>query len=245
MLDIVGTSLLTALAVTIVVTLALRLREGHGMTRARLAVGLSGWFVIAALLGMTGAFASPALPVGVAVGIAVLAPVIAGAGLVARTRGHGIPLTTLVAVHVGRVLGAAFLMLYSAGRLPYTFAHSAGWGDIATGVLAIPVVWAIQRRVGGWQWVTAAWNTLGMVDLLAAVTLGVGSAPGSLVRFNFEAPGSGAIVAFPWVLIPAFFVPLFLLTHIAVFAALAAPAYTPGSESRPSSGGTAVHLPAR
>jgi hypothetical protein len=241
MLDVVGTILLAALAVTLVVTLVLRLREGHGVTRARLAVGLSAWFVVAALLGLAGAFASPALPAGVAVGIAVLAPVIAGAGLVGRTRGHGIPLTTLVAVHVGRVLGAAFLMLYSAGRLPYTFAHSAGWGDIATGVLAIPVVWAIQRQVAGWRWLTAAWNTLGMVDLLAAVTLGVGSAPGSLVRFNFEAPGSGAILVFPWVLIPAFFVPLFLLTHIAVFAGLAASSYAP---ERPVSGGPAVQ-PAR
>jgi hypothetical protein len=171
--------------------------------------------------------------------------VIAGAGLVARTRGHGIPLPTLVVIHVGRVIGVAFLMLYSAGRLPYTFAHSAGWGDIATGVLAIPVAWAIQRRVAGWRWITMAWNTLGMVDLLAAVTLGVGSAPGSLIRFNFEAPGSGAIVAFPWVLIPAFFVPLFLLTHIAIFAGVAASASAPGSESRPLSGGPAVQLRVR
>ena len=63
-----------------------------------------------------------------------------------------------------------------------------------------------------------------MADLLSAVTLGVGSAPGSLVRFIYEAPGSGAITTFPWALIPAFFVPLFLLTHIAIFAELAAPA---------------------
>jgi hypothetical protein len=44
------------------------------------------------------------------------------------------------------------------------------------------------------------------------------------VRFIYEAPGSGVIVAFPWVLIPAFFVPLYLLTHIAIFAKLAASA---------------------
>jgi hypothetical protein len=239
MLDVLGIVLLTGLAVTLVATLVPR--EGHGMTRARLAVGLSAWFIVAALLGLAGAFASPVLPVGVAVGIAVFAPVILGAGPVFRTFGHGIPLTTLVAVHVGRVLGAAFLMLHAAGRLPYTFAHSAGWGDIATGLLAIPLVWAIRRRATGWRWITAAWNVLGMADLLTAVALGVGSAPGSLVRFNFEAPGSGAIVMFPWVLIPAFFVPLFLLTHIAIFAGLASPAH---ASARPVSGGPAVQ-PAR
>ena len=243
MLDALGTILLIALAVTFVVTVVPR--EGHGVTRTRLALGLSAWFIVAASLGAAGAFAAPALPVGAAVGIAVLAPVLLGARPVLRTLGHGIPLTTLVGVHVGRVLGAAFLMLYSAGRLPFTFAHSAGWGDIAAGVLAIPVVWAIRRQVAGWRWMTAAWNVLGMADLLIAVTLGVGSAPGSLVRFNFEPPGSGAIVTFPWVLVPAFFVPFFLLTHVAVFANLAASARTSEGKSRPVSGGPALQLPAR
>ena len=202
MLDVLGTILLTALAVVFVVTLVPR-REGHGVTRRRIAMGLSAWFIVAASLGLAGAFASPALPVGVAVGIAVFAPVILGAGMVVRTQGHGVPLPRLVGVHVGRLLGAAFLMLYSAGRLPFTLAHSAGWGDITAGALAIPVIWAIQRRVAGWRWITAAWNVFGMADLLTAVTLAVGSAPGSMVRFNFEAPGSGAMVTFPWVLIPA------------------------------------------
>jgi hypothetical protein len=244
LLDIVGTFLLTALAVVLALTLVPRF-DGHGVTRVRIAFGLGAWFLVAALLGAAGAFASPALPVGVALGIAVFAPVILGTRLVWRTRGHGIPLTTLVAVHAGRVLGVAFLLLYSAGRLPYTFAHSAGWGDIAVGVLAIPVVWAIRRRAPGWRWFTAAWNALGMADLLAAVTLGVGSSPGSLVRFNFEAPGSGAIASFPWVLIPAFFVPLFLLAHIAIFANLAASEHAAHDTSRGLSGRPATSLPAQ
>ena len=232
MLDLIGTVLLPALAVFVIATLV-PARQGHGVTRRRLTVGLSAWFVIAAALSLAGAFASPALPVGVALAIAVFAPVLAAAVIVARTQSHGIPLTALVAVHIGRVLGAAFLMLYAAGRLPYTFAHSAGWGDIATGLLAIPVLWAVQHRATGWRWLTAAWNVLGMADLLAAVALGVGSAPGSMIRFNLEAPGSGAIAVFPWVLIPAFFVPLFLLTHIGVFAALAASVRQPDAEPRP------------
>jgi len=244
MLDTIGTFLLTALAVIIAVILVPRF-DGHGITRARVAMGLASWFVLAAVLAAAGVFASPTLPVGVAVGIAVFVPVILGGRLVARTRGHGIPLTTLVGIHIGRVLGVAFLLLYSVGRLPFTFATSAGWGDIATGVLAIPVMWAIQRQVAGWRWITAVWNTLGMADLLAAVTLGVGSAPGSLVRFNFEAPGSGAIVAFPWVLIPAFFVPLFLLAHIAIFAKLAASGHTAEDPSHPLPGRPARPLPAR
>ena len=223
MLNILGTILLTALAVVVVAVVA-RAGERPGAQRTRLAVGVSAWFVAAAALAAAGVFSSPALPVGIALAAAVALPLIAGAAVVARTRGFGMPLTALVGVHMGRILGASFLMLYAAGRLPSSFAHSAGWGDIAVSVLALPVMWAIRREVAGWRWMAGAWNVLGMADLLAAVTLGMGSAPGSLVRFIYETPGSGAIMTFPWVLVPAFFVPFYLLTHIAVFAGLAASA---------------------
>jgi len=231
MFDILATILLTGLAAVLAATLAPAQPRSSGQ-RLRFGVGISAWFIAAAVLAALGAFASPALPVGIAVGIAVFAPLIVGGAIVARTQGHGIPLTTLVAVHMGRILGASFLVLYSTGRLPSTFAHSAGWGDVATGILAIPVVWAIRRRIAGWRWITGAWNVLGMTDLLAAVTLAVGSAPGSMVRFIHETPGSGAIVAFPWALIPAFFVPLYLLTHIAIFARLGHSAHASRFESR-------------
>jgi len=230
MLDLVGTILSLALTAVLVMTLA-PARERHGARRSAFAVGIAAWFVAAALLGLAGAFASPALPPTVAVGIAVLAPLLFGAAAVARTQAFGIPLTTLVAVNMGRMVGAAFLLLHAQGRLPRTFAMSAGWGDIATGVLAIPVLWAIQRRVTGWRWMTAAWSALGMTDLLAAVTLAVGSTPGSPLHFIIEPPGTGTLAAFPWVLIPTFFVPLYLLIHIGVFSALAASARASASGS--------------
>jgi len=231
MFDIVATISLTGLAAVLVATLVPS-EPGSSALRKRLRLGMSAWFIAAVVLGALGAFASPVLPVGVAVGIAVFAPLIVGGVVVARTQGHGIPLTTLVAVHIGRILGASFLVLYYMGRLPSTFAHSAGWGDIATGVLAIPVVWAIRNRVTGWRWITGAWNVLGTLDLLTAVILAVGSAPGSMVRFIYETPGSGAVVSFPWVLVPAFFVPLYLLTHLAIFARLAHTAHASRFEAR-------------
>jgi len=50
------------------------------------------------------------------------------------------------------------------------------------------------------------------------VTLGVGSALNSPVRFIYETPNSGAVAALPWVLIPAVLVPVYLIAHLAVFA---------------------------
>jgi hypothetical protein len=97
---------------------------------------------------------------------------------------------------------------------------TAGWGDIAIAAAALPVAWAIHRQVSGWAAWTFAWNLLGFADLLTAVTLGVGSAPNSPVRFIFESPNSGAIASLPGVLIPGVLVPLYLLSHLAIFAQL-------------------------
>jgi hypothetical protein len=61
-----------------------------------------------------------------------------------------------VAVNVGRVLGAFFVVLLAEGRLPRTFATSAGWGDIAVVVLAVPMAFAVHRRTAGWGTQTLA-----------------------------------------------------------------------------------------
>ena len=82
-----------------------------------------------------------------------------------------------------------------------------------------------------------AWNVLGMaVNPSIAVTLGVGSAPGSLIRFNFESAWLGRNRDVSLGAGPAFFVPLYLLMHVAIFAGLVASAHTAKGESRPVSG---------
>ncbi len=108
-------------------------------------------------------------------------------------------------------------MLYAAGRLAPTFALAAGWGDIAVATAAPLVAWAIHRRAAGWRGLALAWNTLGFADLVTAVTLGVGSAAGSPIRFIHEAAGSNIMSSLPWMLIPGFMVPLYLLMHLAIF----------------------------
>ena len=89
------------------------------------------------------------------------------------------------------------------------------------GATAVPLAWAIHRRAPGWRALALGWNALGLLDLATAVSLGVGSAAGSPLRFIFESPGSGAIVTLPWAMIPGFLVPVFMLVHLTVFAQLA------------------------
>ena len=193
--------------------------------RAKLATLAVIWFTVVAALAASGTFAS--IPAGApALGLAVTLPVVIGVlgatrWSVLRALALEMPLPVLVAIHAGRILGVFFLLLLAADRLPPTFALIAGWGDIAVAVAALPLAWAIRQDVTGWRPVTYLWNSLGLADLITAVTLGVGSAPDSPVRFIFETPGSGIVASLPWALIPGALVPLYILTHLAIYAQLA------------------------
>lgn len=139
-----------------------------------------------------------------------------------------------MAVHVGRLLGIFFLMLHAARRLPPTFALTAGWGDVLVALAALPVAWSVHRRLAGWRPLVLAWNGVGFLDLVTAVILGVGSAPDSPLRFLYETPAIDVMGTLPWLLVPTFLVPLYLLTHLAVFARLAALRHAPAEGSTPS-----------
>jgi len=220
MIDIIASVALTALAVLFPALLIVANPVAR-TARARLGITLLLWFAFVTALAAAGLFTITSGGT-LAVGTAALVPVIVG--LVAfrysaalKSLAAESPLELLVAVHAGRLLGVFFLLLYAEARLPPTFALTAGWGDIAVAAAAPFVGWAIHRRAAGWRGIALTWNTLGFADLVLAVTLGVGSAIDSPVRFIYEAASSGTMSALPWVLIPGFMVPLYLLTHLAIF----------------------------
>jgi hypothetical protein len=217
---------LTAIAILCVGALALA-GGGDGAWRGRLAGIGAAWFVALAVLAGAGLFTRTGQLGIIALGASVAAPIVAGWMVLARApRAHffarAIPLSILVGVHVGRLLGGFFLALYQAGRLPATFAWSAGSGDLLVGLTALPLAWAIHRRMSGWRPLTLAWNVLATLDLVSALSFGIGSAANSPVRFIFERPDSGAVGMLPWALIPGFLVPMYMLTHIVIFVRLAA-----------------------
>jgi hypothetical protein len=66
-----------------------------------------------------------------------------------------------------------------------------------------------------------AWNLFGVLDLIAAVTLAIMSAPGSPLQIFGETIGSAAVVMLPWPTFPSLLVPFYLITHGIIFAKLA------------------------
>jgi len=124
------------------------------------------------------------------------------------------PVDWLVSVQVYRALGAMFLVLYGVDRLPPEFALPAGFGDVAVGMLALPV--AAYYGAGGFRSDTLVvlWNVFGIADLVIAVTTGFLSSPTPLQMLAFDRPNTLA-GAYPLVLIPVFAVPLSIVLHIA------------------------------
>lgn len=224
MLDIIGTISLPSLAGLVGVAW---IGSSPLERAARLKVALVAllWFATVGVLAASGMFA--ALGGGTfAIGAAVLTPIglwIWGARRSAAVRAValGTPLSIMIALHAGRLLGVFFVLLSHDGRLPPTFALTAGWGDIGVAACAVPLALAAHWRVRGWRTLTLAWNSLAFLDLVTAVTLGIGSAKDTPARFIFETPSTDAMGYLPWVLVPGLLVPMYLLTHIAVFVRLA------------------------
>ena len=189
--------------------------------RLRLAVGLGVWFVLVVVMAATEVLTYPR-GVGVpGLGVAVALPVVVLSTLFRRVASlrralQDAPLHVLIGMHAIRVLGVYFLILYAAGRLPAPFAPVAGWGDILTGLAAMPLGVLAYWRAAPLRPLILIWNAFGLLDLVVAIGLGATSSPGPIRVFYME-PGTVIMTTLPWLIIPGFLVPLLASTHLAIF----------------------------
>lgn len=189
--------------------------------RIRLAIWLAAWYVVVTLLA---AFNILTYPHGLGtpgLGAAVIVPLVVLVAIVLRSASLRLaltemPLAMLVGVHAIRVLGVYFLILYVQGRLPAPFAPLAGWGDVITGLAAVPLAWWLAHSKAVAHPLLWLWNSFGLLDLVTAIGLGAVSAPGP-VQLITAPPGTTMMTTLPWLIIPAFIVPLLAATHIAIY----------------------------
>jgi hypothetical protein len=216
--DLLGSIQLTAGAAVVIAVLGGAFGRDIA-ARTRSAIVLSVWFAFVVALAATQVLhGEKGLPV---LGLAVVVPVVvlAIAGLRVQSLYAAlqtVPLPLLIGISAVRVMGVSFVLLHAQGRLPAPFAPAAGWGDIFVGLTAIPVAWFAYHRPTDSRLLVLVWNTIGLADLIDAVALGVLSSPGPFRQF-FAEPGSGLMSTLPWLLIPAFLVPLLVTTHLAIF----------------------------
>lgn len=186
---------------------------------ARLAWLLAAWFAVILWLSLAGVYRTPAGPPPWPTILSVVVPLAAFGGLYASHAGFrsfalGFDLRILVLLHATRTVGLGFVFLYFHDLLPAIFALPAGVGDAlaAFGALALGI--ALYRGPVAKGWV-AAWNGYGLADFIVALSIGIAvSQPGlaALAGGVSMAP----MQSFPVGMIPAFFVPFYIITHIII-----------------------------
>jgi hypothetical protein len=223
MLDFIGTIVLVAAIITSINALTGAMPISSSQ-RLAVSVGAGLWTGLAAALGAANLFVGTN-PIGPPViGTVIAFPLVATAVAAwispsVRAALKGMPMPFLIGLNVWRVAGGFFLLLAAEGRLGGPFPYSAGWGDVITGALALPVAWLALRGQG--KALVWSWNAFGMLDLVAALAFGIISANGSPLQLIVAGEGSQAVQMMPWSLIPTVLVPMFLIVHAVIFARLA------------------------
>lgn len=177
-------------------------------TARRLILGLWIWPVIATAY---------ALNTGTSIawfGLSFVVPFFIGIGLTftgpVRQILRHVSIPGLVSLQVYRNAGAVFLLAYyfTDSGLSREFAMNAGWGDILTGMLAIPVALAAAAGIRFWPLLVVAWCLIGTGDLILA----------PLTAVLYGGPG---VDDFPMNVIPVYLgPPLGILLHMVTLRAL-------------------------
>lgn len=170
------------------------------------------WFIFSVSASALGLFRNDSARLGLGIAIAATTPLLifflwfAGSP---RFREFTLSLDSrlLTIVQTWRIVGSVFLVLYGLALLPGIFALPAGWGDVAIGVTAPFVTFGLLNS--DYRRTFIAWQALGMLDLVTAVTLG---ATAGLIYPN--GIGMTPMTVLPLSVIPTFFVPLFLMLHV-------------------------------
>ncbi|HXV12654.1 MAG TPA: hypothetical protein VEC56_00480 [Candidatus Krumholzibacteria bacterium] len=219
-----------AFAIAIAVTMALSRAAGRSglphasQRRVRLGsmVFFGVWLAAVMLLAPTSSppasvdsFAiAPLIPLAAVGSLAVALVAVARSASLRRVL-LSVPLATLNALQVWRVVGILFVILLAQGVLPAHFALPAGWGDVAVGVTAPWVALALSRGVRGSAAIAIGWNVFGLLDLVVAVGMGTGLlAPVLVPELGPRVPPAAAMGMLPMILVPTFAVPASVMVHV-------------------------------
>jgi hypothetical protein len=187
-------------------------------TGSTVAAFLAVWLALVFGFGAQGAFVAPRGTLPLALLIAGASPILLflAAFRVSRSVREFVlaaDLRLTTGVQAWRFAGFGFLALYTNGLLPGFFAWPAGLGDIAISMTAPLMVVALIRRSGFAASKTfVVWNVLGILDLVVAV--GAGALGSFLFRDVVGGVTTAPMARLPLVLIPAYFVPGFIILHL-------------------------------
>lgn len=212
-------ALLLAGALAVGVQRSFPQRATRQMWRRFIVSGLGLWVVGSWTLVLTGAIAYTQGDVFPRFLVALAVPVAVGLGLLRapsfQTVLDRVPVPVWVGAQAFRLLGTVFLLVPAAGLGPIAFT-SAGWGDLATGTLAIAAAWLWARGSRYGRGAVFAFTAVGLFDLTNVARILLVYYP----AWTHEGPTTEAATLFPMALVPAIAAPVALVLHVYVIRAL-------------------------
>ena len=120
-----------------------------------------------------------------------------------------------LSIHALRVVVELILYeLYITKQIPKIMTFEGYNFDILIGVSAIGLlVWSYLFKSGLTKYLLLMWNVVGLLFLVNIVVIAIFSAPLPMQQFAFDQPNK-AVLYFPYILLPAFIVPVVFVTHI-------------------------------
>ncbi|WP_276482437.1 hypothetical protein [Paraflavitalea pollutisoli] len=129
-------------------------------------------------------------------------------------------LQRLTWLHVVRVpVELVLFWLYQHGQVPLLMTFEGSNPDILSGLTAPLIAWLAFRSGSPRRALLIAWNLLCLGLLLNIVIRAILSAPTPFQQWGFEQPNIG-VLQLPFVWLPAFIVPVVLLSHLAALRQL-------------------------
>jgi hypothetical protein len=187
---------------------------------------IAGWFVFAVAASALQVFKNDSNRIGFEVAIAALAPILVFSLWFAASekfRQFTLSLNPriLTLAQSWRIVGFTFVLLEAKGVLPGVFALPAGYGDMAIGATATLVAWKLAHPNHRGSFIL--WQTLGVIDLVTAVSLGT-----TARLLSPQGASMAAMTVLPLSLVPTFLVPLFFIFHVICIAQARAWVAKPG-----------------
>jgi len=202
------------------------LNAGMTLQKSRnIQMGIFAFYIIylayASILSLNGVFyvvsVPPKVTIFTSLPLAIILFVIVGNTSLFKKLLQSISLESLIAMHVFRVLGVFFILLYYYHLLPMAFSFSAGFGDITVALLALPVAKMVAKGKPGNRVVAYAWNILGALDIITLLTIAVIT---SAATINSGELKDMEMTTFPFVWFPAFAPATVLFLHATIFRKL-------------------------
>lgn len=200
-----------------------------GMTAAKsrnIQLGIFGFYILyltyVSILALKGEFyinpVPPKVMIFAGIPLTIILFAIVGNTSIFKKLLRSITLESLITIHVFRLLGVFFIILYFYHLLPADLAFSAGMGDIITAIFAWPVAKWVSKR-GSWSIKAVyAWNIFGILDIITLLII-----VGITIKKSAVGGGNGGLqemTIFPFAWFPAFAPATILFLHTIIFRKL-------------------------